>query len=98
MAVNDAEILIGPIRSGAHERVKRMLVQFNIEIVAVDTALAERAASVRVRTNLKFLTRSRSPRRFTPSTGGHSDVELAGFGDGVLNVYMSLQQRRLDSA
>src|SRR3954451_8965363 len=53
-AVNYAEILIGPIRVGAHERVKRMLVQFNVETVRVDMVLAERAASVRARTNLKL--------------------------------------------
>ena len=43
-AVNYAEILIGPIRAGAQERVKQMLVQFNIETIQVDMALAERAA------------------------------------------------------
>ena len=43
-AVNYAEILIGPIRAGAQERVKQMLVQFNIETIQVDMELAEHAA------------------------------------------------------
>src|SRR3954467_6827304 len=82
-AVNYAEILIGPIRAGAHERVKQMLVQFNIETVHVDTALAERAASVRARTNLKL------PDAFALATAlhaahrGHRDVSLASFDDAV---------------
>src|SRR4029079_14575651 len=44
-AVNYAEILIGPMRVGAQDRVKQMLVQFNIETIQVDVALAEHAAS-----------------------------------------------------
>ena len=89
-AVNYAEILIGPIRAGAQERVKQMLVQFNIETIQVDMALAERAASVRARTNLKL------PDAFALATAihaehrGHSDVTLASFDDAVRKAHASL--------
>src|SRR3954447_25214772 len=66
-AVNYAEILIGPIRVGAQERVKQMLVQFNIEMIQVDMALAEHAASVRARTNLKL------PDAFALATAIHAE-------------------------
>ena len=85
-AVNYAEILIGPIRAGADERVKHMLAQFSVEIVEVDEALAERAAAVRARTNLKL------PDAFALATAveaqqrGHLDVELASFDERVLKA------------
>jgi predicted nucleic acid-binding protein len=86
-AVNYAEILIGPFRAGAQERVKRMLVQFNVETIRVDKALAERAAAVRARTNLKL------PDAFALATAihaehlGHQDVVLASLDDAVLKAY-----------
>jgi predicted nucleic acid-binding protein len=89
-AVNYAEILIGPIRAGAQERVKQMLVQFNIETIQVDMALAERAAAVRARTNLKL------PDAFALATAvhaehrGYQDVELASFDDSVLKAHANL--------
>lgn len=89
-AVNHAEILVGPIRAGAQERVKQMLAQFNIDTIPVDTALAERAATVRARTNLKL------PDAFALATAihaehrGYQDVELATFDDGVLKAHARL--------
>ena len=89
-AVNYAEILIGPVRAGAQERVKQMLVQFNIETIQVDMALAERTAAVRARTNLKL------PDAFALATAihaehrGHQDVELASFDDAVRKAHASL--------
>jgi predicted nucleic acid-binding protein len=89
-AVNHAEILIGPIRAGAQERVKQMLVQFNIETIQIDMALAERAAVVRARTNLKL------PDAFALATAihaehrGYQDVELASFDDSVLKAHANL--------
>jgi predicted nucleic acid-binding protein len=89
-AVNYAEVLIGPIRAGAQDRVKQMLVQFNVETIQVDMALAERAAAVRARTNLKL------PDAFALATAihaehrGYQDVELASFDDAVLNAHASL--------
>jgi predicted nucleic acid-binding protein len=89
-AVNYAEILIGPVRAGAQERVKQMLVQFNIETIPVDMALAGRTAAVRARTNLKL------PDAFALATAihaehrGHQDVELASFDDAVVEAYAGL--------
>ena len=89
-AVNYAEILIGPIRAGLQERVKTMLVQFGIETVAVDMALAERAAAVRSRTNLKL------PDAFALATvvdaehRGLQDVQLASFDEKVIQAHAAL--------
>ena len=93
-AVNYAEILIGPFRAGAQERVKEMLTQFNIEIAQVDMALAERAAAVRARTHLKL------PDAFALATAihaehrGHQDVELASFDDAVLKAHGGLHPQQ----
>jgi len=90
-AVNYAEILIGPIRAGVHERVKTMLVQFGIETVVVDMALAERAAVVRTRTNLKL------PDAFALATvvdaehRGAQDVRLESFDEKVINAHAALR-------
>jgi predicted nucleic acid-binding protein len=89
-AVNYAEILIGPIRAGAQERVEQMVIQFNIETIRVDMALAGRAAAVRARTNLKL------PDAFALATvihaehRGYQDVELASFDDDVLKAHANL--------
>jgi predicted nucleic acid-binding protein len=91
-AVNYAEILIGPLRIGAQERVKQMLLQFNIETITVDMALAERAAAVRARTNLKL------PDAFALATAIHvehrglSDVRLASFDESVVKAHAALHQ------
>jgi predicted nucleic acid-binding protein len=93
-AVNYAEILIGPLRIGAQERVKRMLTQFSIEAVAVDAELAERAAAVRARTNLKL------PDAFALATVIHAehrgltDVRLASFDESVLKAHASISNAR----
>jgi predicted nucleic acid-binding protein len=93
-AVNYAEILIGPIRAGAHERVQQMLAQFNVETIQVDMALAERAAAVRARTNLKL------PDAFALATAihagirGHQPVELASFDAAVLKAHASLNPQQ----
>src|SRR4051812_36994894 len=89
-AVNYAEILIGPVRAGAQEHVGQMLVQFNIETIEVDMALAERAAAVRAQTNLKL------PDAFALATAihaehrGYQNVELASFDERVLKAHASL--------
>lgn len=89
-AVNYAEILIGPLRVGAQERVREMLVRFNIETIQVDMALAERAAAVRARTNLEL------PDAFALATAvhaehrGHQDVRLATFDEKVLKAHAAL--------
>lgn len=85
-AVNFAEILVGPVRAGVEERVKQMLAQLSIEVVSVDADLAERAATIRVRTTLKL------PDAFALATvvqaerRGHVDVELASFDERLLKA------------
>jgi len=89
-AVNYAEIMVGPVRAGTHEIVWQMLVQFNIEMITVDMALAERAAAVRARTNVKL------PDAFALATAIHAehrgweDVELASFDAAVLKGHREL--------
>lgn len=89
-AVNYSEILVGPIRVGAQERVKQMLTQFSIETIVVDTALAERASAVRARTNVKL------PDAFALATAvhaehrGHEDVALATFDEKLLKAHAEL--------
>ena len=90
-AVNYAEILIGPIRAGVDARVKTMLAQFGIETVAVDVALAERAATVRARTNLKL------PDAFALATvvdaerRGAEGVRLESFDEKVIKAHAALR-------
>jgi len=89
-AVNHAEILIGPLRTGAQATVERMLTQLAIEIIQVDMALAQRAAAVRARTNLEL------PDAFALATAVHAehrgwkDVTIASFDSTVLKAYADL--------
>jgi predicted nucleic acid-binding protein len=91
-AVNYSEILIGPIRAGKAQRdlVDHMLTHFSIETIIVDMALAQRAAAVRARTNLKL------PDAFALATAihaehrGHADVRLVSFDEAVMKAHASL--------
>jgi len=89
-AVNYAEILIGPLRTGAQATVEQMLTQLAIQIIQVDMALAQRAAAVRARTNLKL------PDAFALATAVHAehrgweDVSIASFDSTVLKAYTDL--------
>ncbi|HTX09112.1 MAG TPA: PIN domain-containing protein [Solirubrobacteraceae bacterium] len=89
-AVNYAEIMVGPVRAGTQELVRQMLVQFNIETITVDMALANRAAVVRARTGLKL------PDAFALATAVHAehrgweDVEMASFDAAVLRAHRDL--------
>ena len=89
-AVNYAEILIGPLRTGAQATVEQMLTQLAIQIIQVDMALARRAAAVRARTNLKL------PDAFALATAVHAehrgwkDVTVASFDSTVLKAYTDL--------
>jgi predicted nucleic acid-binding protein len=84
-SVNYTEALIGPLRRSVEHarRVTDALGALGFEIVVADVALAERAAAVRVRTNLKI------PDAFALATAihaerrGHSDVTLASFDEKV---------------
>jgi predicted nucleic acid-binding protein len=91
-AVNYAEILIGPLRAGAQGTVEQMLTQLAIQVIQVDMALAQRAAAVRARTNLKL------PDAFALATAVHAehrgweDVSIASFDGTVLKAYTDLHQ------
>jgi predicted nucleic acid-binding protein len=89
-AVNYAEIMVGPVRTKNHDRVWQMLVQFSIETITVDMALANRAAAVRARTNLKL------PDAFALATAIHAekrgweDVKLDSFDTAVVKAHRDL--------
>ena len=84
-AINYTEVLIGPLRRSAEQgrRVRDALGALGFEIIVVDAALAERAAAVRARTNLKV------PDAFALATAIHADkrgsddVRLASFDERV---------------
>ena len=93
-AVNYAEILIGPLRAAdptAAEKVDEMFVRFAIETVAVDMALAHRAASVRARTKLKL------PDAFALATAidaeerWRDEVRLESFDEDVAKAHAALR-------
>lgn len=89
-AVNYSELLIAPLRDGKQEHVKAMLTSLSITTATVDMALAERAAAVRARTNLKL------PDAYALATAihlehrGRADVRLATFDKQVLKAYADL--------
>ncbi|MGK2938206.1 MAG: type II toxin-antitoxin system VapC family toxin [Solirubrobacteraceae bacterium] len=89
-AVNYAEVLIGPVRTGKRDLVDAMFVRFNIETKQVDMDLARRAAAVRAETNLKL------PDAFALATvvhaehRGHDDVHLASFDAKVAKAHLAL--------
>lgn len=89
-AVNYSELLIAPLRKGTHQHVKAMLANFSITTATVDTELAERAAAVRARTNLKL------PDAYALATAihlehrGRTDVRLATFDKKVLKAHEDL--------
>jgi predicted nucleic acid-binding protein len=92
-AVTYTEVLIGPLQhagpAGA-KTVDAMFVRFGIETTQVDTALAQRAAAVRVRTGLKL------PDSYAVATAvhaekqGHADVRLETFDKKVIKAYKAL--------
>jgi len=95
-AVNYTEVLIGPLKAGgpsAAEVVEAMFVRFGIETIVVDMALAQRAAAVRARTNLKL------PDAFAVATAIHAehrgweDVRLESFDEAVAKAYSDLHPR-----
>jgi predicted nucleic acid-binding protein len=92
-AVNYTEVLIGPLRAGgsaAAEKVNAMFVRFGIETIVVDMAMAQRAAAVRARTNLKL------PDAYAVATAIHAehrgwdDIRLESFDEAVVKAYRDL--------
>lgn len=81
-AVNYSEVLIGPLRAvdtDAAERIDEMLVRFGIETVVVDRPLAQRAAAVRARTNLKLPDSYALATAIYADNRGWDDVRLETF-------------------
>jgi predicted nucleic acid-binding protein len=71
-----------------------MLARFAIETVAVDKALAERAAAVRARTGLKLPDAYAVATCIDAEGRGWPGVELASFDQDVLAAHTSLQRSR----
>jgi predicted nucleic acid-binding protein len=95
-AVNYSEVLIGPLQASGEagaEIVDSMFVRFGIETIAVDMALARRAAAARARTKLKL------PDAYAVATAihaehrGHPDVRLETFDKQVSKAYADLRPR-----
>lgn len=91
-AVNLSEILIGPLRAGTEERVEQMLLQFTVETIVVDMALAKRAAAVRARTNLKLPDAYALATAIHVEKRGWESVRLASFDEAVLRAHADLQR------
>jgi predicted nucleic acid-binding protein len=89
-AVNYSEILIGPLKAGRQEDVRRMFVHFAIETITVDMALAERAGAVRARTGLKLPDAYALATAIHAAHRGYRDVALASFDKGVLHAHAQL--------
>ncbi len=91
-AVNYSEILIGPLKVGRQEPVKRMVAQFSIDIVVVDRLLAERAALVRARTALKLPDAYAVAAALQAEERASDDVALASFDTAVVRAHSRLRQ------
>ena len=91
-AVKYSEILIGPLRTGQHERIDEMLVRFGVETITVDMDLARRAASVRARTGLKLPDAYALATCVHAEQRGWNDVQLASFDTAVLNAHAELHR------
>jgi len=93
-AVNYAEILIGPLRAAdptAAEKVDEMFVRFAIETVAVDMALAHRAASVRARTKLKLPDAFALATAIDAEVRWRDEVRLESFDEDVVEAHAALR-------
>lgn len=89
-AVNYSEILIGPLRAGRQAQVEEMLVRFGVETIVADMALAERAAAVRARTDLKLPDAYALATAIHVEKRGWQDVEIASFDRRVLRARAEL--------
>lgn len=94
-AVNYTELLIGPLRAsgrGGADAVDEMLVRLTIETIQVDKALAQRAASVRARTNVKLPDAYAIATAIHAEQRGHGDVRLESFDERVNKAYAGLHR------
>jgi predicted nucleic acid-binding protein len=93
-AVNYAEVLIGPLAAAGPtgaQTVDAMLTRFGIETVAVDTALAHRAAAVRVQTKLKLPDAYAIATAIQAAARDDQDVRLESFDKKVVRAYEKLR-------
>lgn len=92
-AVNYTELLIGPLRASGREgaeAVDEMLVRLAIETIQVDMALPQRAAAVRMRTNVKLPDAYAIATAIHAEKRGHGDVRLESFDERVVSAYAAL--------
>ena len=92
-AVNYTEVLIGPLRTAGAtgaQTVDAMFARFGIEVVQVDTALARRAAAVRVRTRLELPDAYALATAIHAEKRGDADVRLESFDDKVARAFAAL--------
>jgi predicted nucleic acid-binding protein len=89
-AVNYSEVLIGPLRAvglAGAETVDAMFARLGIEMVAVDTDLARRAAAVRVQTGLRLPDAYAIATAVRARRSGAEDVRLETFDKKVANAF-----------
>ena len=94
-AVNYTELLIGPLRASGQEgadAVDEMLVRLTIETIQVDMALAQRAAAVRARTNVKLPDAYAIATAIDAERRGHGEVRLETFDERVVKAYSTLYE------
>jgi predicted nucleic acid-binding protein len=92
-AVNYTEVLVGPLRTAGSEGgelVKAMFTRFGIETIQVDMALADGAAAVRARTNLKLPDAFAVATAVHASKRGYDEVRLESFDQQVVSAYSAL--------
>ena len=92
-AVNYTELLIGPLRATGPEgaaAVDEMLARLAFETIPVDLALAQRAASVRARTNVAVPDAYAIATAIHAEKRGHGEVRLESFDDRVVRAYSDL--------
>jgi predicted nucleic acid-binding protein len=96
-AVNYTEVVIGPLRAAGPagaDTVDAMLVRLGIEMIHVDSALARRAAAVRVRTRLKLPDAYALATAVDAERRGHEEVRLESFDESVVKAYEALHPFR----
>ena len=94
-AVNYPELLIGPLRTSGQEgadAVHEMLVRLAIETIQVDMALAQRAAAVRARTNVKLPDAYAIATAIHAEKRGDADVRLESFDERVVKAFAGLRR------
>jgi predicted nucleic acid-binding protein len=93
-AVNYTEVLIGPLAvagAAGAETVDAMFDRLGIETVQVDSALARRAAWVRVETKLKLPDAYVIATAIHAAPAGGQDVRVESFDKGVVKAFAALR-------